>query len=277
MENLNQTATMPEEEDVSLSNFSIDPVVDEHGNVVEEAEESPAEPEQKPAAEPEQNGGRATKAEAEKEPAEEGQNPTQGEDEFILRVNHKTRVESKESVRKLAQKQLSFEERQKPTVDKLVKIAKSEGLDLNGLADRLLNDKRKKAEEELEDKIFDEEIRKKAVEEQIEKILGAEMVEESDPDQDYIADMAAQFGELQKTFPEFATFDQVPDDVLREAAKSGITLEHAMLKREIASARQKEKIKKAQDEARESSVGAKTTRDEEGMDKDTSDMLRWFS
>ena len=205
-----------------------------------------------------------TQAEGETEEGRGAAAPDEG-GLFTVKYNKQLRSLSREDAINYAQKGMKYDSVQ-PMLDTLKYVAASEGKTLAELVEAIRKQNEETTFSRLMDRCGDEEIAKEllAVEksrhkEAYESLLQREKDEENETDEAVTKRMADDFDVLRKEFPEYTSFEKVPQTIVKEAVEKGITLLDAQLRYEHRQRVKAENARAAQAAAAKTSTGTQQT------------------
>ncbi len=193
-------------------------------------------------------------------------NAAQPADEPLFAVKHNKQIHSlsRDDVTAYAQKGMKYDELQ-PVLDTLKYVAASEGKTLPELVEAIRKQNEDTVFSRLLDRCGDEEIARELLEVEkgkhraaYESLLESERNEDAEADEAVTQRMATEFNELKSEFPQYTSFDAVPQAVVKEAVEKGIPLLDAQLRYEHRERVKAENARAAQANAAKMSTGAQS-------------------
>lgn len=183
--------------------------------------------------------------------------------EVLFTVKHNKQIHplSRDDVMAYAQKGMKYDDLQ-PVLDTLKYVAASEGKSLAELVEAIRKQNEETVFSRLLDRCGDEEIARELLEVEkgkhraaYESLLERERNEETATEEAVTERMASEFEELRNEFPQYSSFENVPQAVVKEAVEKGVSLLDAQLRYEHRQRVLAENAKASQAAAAKASTG----------------------
>lgn len=199
------------------------------------------------------------------DPADEASAPTDSGELFTVKFNKQLRSLSREDAVQYAQKGMKYDTVQ-PLLDTLKYVATAEGKTLPELVEAIRVQNEQNLFSRLMDRCGDEEIARELMEVERTRhqaayhhLLEQEQNEERDTEEAVTRRMATEFEDLQREFPQFTEFGQVPSPIVRDSLSAGIPLLDAYLRHEHRERVKADAALATQQAAAEASTGTQAS------------------